>query len=55
MSQLLKIFSGSANKSSGRTHTFDQIGFFDFIIQAHSEKSLLDETTLNDSNSKFRF
>jgi hypothetical protein len=48
MSQLLKTFSGIASKSSGRTHTFDQIRFFDFIIQAHSEKSLLDETTLND-------
>jgi len=46
MVQLLKSFLSIANKSSGGTHPLDQIRFFDFIIQAHSERSSLDETTL---------
>ncbi|WP_283756401.1 hypothetical protein [Roseofilum casamattae] len=46
MSELLKRFSDGANKSSGGTHPYDERRFFNFIIQAHQEKSLLDETKL---------
>lgn len=46
MSKLLKQFSDAANKSSGGTHPLDEQRFFDFIVQAHEEKALLDETEL---------
>jgi hypothetical protein len=39
-------FSYAANKSSGGTHPYDEERLFDFVIQAHLEKSLLDESTL---------
>lgn len=39
-------FSDAANKASGGTHPNDEKRFFDFVIQAHTEKSLLDESTL---------
>lgn len=45
LSEVLKRFSRLANKSSGGTHPYDEKRFFDFIIQAHNEKSLLDEST----------
>lgn len=44
----LKRFSGAANKSSAGTHPLDQERFLDFIIQAHLESSLLDESTLDE-------
>lgn len=47
MSQLLKRFSAAANKSSGGTHPLDERRFFDFIVQAHNERALLDETELS--------
>jgi hypothetical protein len=47
MSQLLRQFSGAANKSSGGTHPLDERRFFDFIVQAHNEKALLYETALS--------
>lgn len=47
MAQLLKCFSGAANKSSGGTHPCDEGRFFDFIIQAHEENALLDESQLS--------
>lgn len=47
MSQLLKHFSAAANKSSGGTHPLDERRFFDFIVQAHNERALLDETELS--------
>jgi hypothetical protein len=46
LSQLLKRFSAAANKSSGGTHPLDERRFFDFIVQAHNERALLDETEL---------
>ena len=46
MSQLLKQFSAAANKASGGTHTSDEQRFLDFIVQAHHERSLLEETEL---------
>lgn len=46
MSQLLRRFSGAANKSSGGAHPLDEGRFFNFIVQAHNEKALLDETAL---------
>lgn len=42
----LRRFSNLANKSSCGTHPCDQQRFFDFVIQAHLEKALLDESTL---------
>lgn len=48
MAQLLKQFSAAANKTSGGTHPLDERRFFDFIVQAHQEKSLLDETDLRE-------
>ncbi|HEY9873251.1 MAG TPA: hypothetical protein V6D12_07430 [Candidatus Obscuribacterales bacterium] len=47
MSQLLKRFSAAANKSSGGKHPLDERRFFDFIVQAHNERALLDETELS--------
>lgn len=44
----LKRFSGAANKASAGTHPLDQERFLDFIIQAHLESSLLDESTLDE-------
>lgn len=41
-------FSNAANKSSVGTHPNDEERFFDFIIQAHNEKSLLNESTLSE-------
>lgn len=46
MSHLLKQFSAAANKASGGTHPLDERRFFNFIVQAHHESSLLDETSL---------
>jgi hypothetical protein len=46
MSHLLKQFSAAANKASGGTHPLDERRFLDFIVQAHHERSLLDETEL---------
>jgi hypothetical protein len=46
LSQLLKRFSAAANKSSGGTHPLDERRFFDFIVQAHNERALLNETEL---------
>lgn len=46
MAQLLKRFSVAANKSSGGTHPYDEQRFFDFIVKAHEEGSLLDESQL---------
>lgn len=48
LAQLLKYFSVIANKSLGGTHPLDEQRFFDFIIQAHLEESLLDETELDE-------
>ncbi|MFN6385865.1 MAG: hypothetical protein ACK400_17490 [Pseudanabaena sp.] len=45
MSQLLKQFS-AANKTSGGTHPLDKRRFLNFIVQAHNERSLLDEIEL---------
>jgi hypothetical protein len=47
MTELLKRFLNLANKSSGGIHPYDQRRFFDFIIQAHNENALLDESVLN--------
>lgn len=47
MAQLLKSFSAAANKSSGGTHPCDEKRFFDFIVTAHEESSLLDESQLS--------
>lgn len=41
-----KLKNFSLNKSTGIGHPCDQKRFFDFIIQAHRESSLLDESTL---------
>ena len=46
MSQLLKQFSAAANKTSGGTHPLDERRFLNFIVQAHNERSLLDEIEL---------
>lgn len=46
LAEKLKRFSNCANKSRGGSHPFDQQRFFEFIIQGHLEKSLLDESTL---------
>lgn len=48
MSRLLKKFSAAANKSSSGTHPLDEKRFFDFIVQAHNEKALLDEEELRE-------
>lgn len=69
LSEKLKRFSVCANQSTGCGHPRDQERFVDFIIQAHRESSLLDETTLkellidegwseyfaDDLSSKYRF
>lgn len=47
MAQLLKSFSAAANKSSGGTHPCDEERFFNFIVKAHQEGSLLDESQLS--------
>ncbi len=47
MAQLLKKFLGMANIVDGGTHPCDEERLFDFIIQAHNEKSLLKERVLN--------
>lgn len=46
LSEKLKRFSVCANKSTGCGHPCDQERFMDFIIQAHREGSLLDDSTL---------
>ncbi len=46
IAQLLKRFSDAANKSSGGTHPLDESRFFEFIVQAHQENSLLNEGEL---------
>lgn len=46
VSEKLRRFSVCANKSTGCGHPRDQERFFDFVIQAHRESSLLDEFTL---------
>ena len=46
MSQVLRQFSSTANKAG--IHSLDELRFFDFIIQANQEKSLLDETELSE-------
>ena len=46
IAQLLKQFSAAANKSSGGTHPLDEGRFFDFIVEAHKESSLLNESEL---------
>lgn len=46
LAEKLKSFSNLVNKSSGGTHHYDRERFFDFIIQAELENSLLDESTL---------
>ena len=48
IAQRLKQFSAAANKSSGGTHTLDENRFFEFIVQAHQESSLLNESELED-------
>ncbi|MEB3192879.1 MAG: hypothetical protein VKL42_21260 [Snowella sp.] len=47
MAQLLKKFLSMANIADGGTHQFDEERLFDFIIQAHNEKSLLKEQVLS--------
>lgn len=46
LSITLKRFLECANQSTGGSHPLDEKRFFDFIIQANSESSLLDESTL---------
>ena len=46
MAQLLKKFLSMANIADGGTHLCDEERLFDFIIQAHNEKSLLEEQVL---------
>lgn len=42
----LRLFCWSANKSTGSAHPADRKRWFDFIVSAHREGSLLDSTTL---------
>lgn len=44
----LKRFSECANQSTGGSHPLDEKRFFDFVIQAHQENSLLDESTFRE-------
>ncbi|MCT7975238.1 hypothetical protein [Laspinema olomoucense] len=46
VAECLLRFSNAANKSSGGSHPYDEERFLDFIIQAHQEGSLLDESQL---------
>ena len=46
LSITLKRFLECANMGDGGSHPLDEKRFFDFIIQAHHERSLLDESTL---------
>ncbi|MBW4576270.1 MAG: hypothetical protein KME08_13415 [Aphanothece sp. CMT-3BRIN-NPC111] len=48
LAEKFKHFSNLANKSSGGTHPSDERRLFDLIIQAHVEKSLLDESSLRE-------
>jgi hypothetical protein len=48
MAQLLKSFSGLANKADGGTHPCDRERFFAFIVRAHKEGALLEETLLKE-------
>jgi hypothetical protein len=47
MSKLLKQFSATG-KASGGKHPLDERKFLNFIVQAHHERSLLDETELTE-------
>ena len=52
LSITLKCFLECANMGDGGSHPLDEKRFFDFIIQAHHERSLLDESTLLPSRHK---
>ncbi|BAZ71424.1 hypothetical protein NIES4106_62210 (plasmid) [Fischerella sp. NIES-4106] len=45
-SKLLRIFSDTANKSTGAAHASDEKRWFDFIIAIHKDKSDMDGGTL---------
>lgn len=47
MAQRLRQFSATANKSTGGNHPLDEAIFFNFIIQAHQENAMLNESDLN--------